>query len=442
MKTSLYLITFLSLIVDSLLKYHKADHSNDDFTNINVNRTINLVSNIVEVTTSIQIRNNQVDPADVYRVPYFKNNTSNLLFIEASMKSVDEEDETNIKIKVHKQHAAHENFTFYDLSFRSEPMNHEEERLIVIKEYYYNQYEMLPKSITLLEDQLSLYRGVYNFISFYETLEQTTRFVLPNLTGKSKVIGYTKDNAAIDENKIIYKLVEPVEPLKALDTKIHFEANVPYYELNYAEKTVDISHWGNIVVEEKFEVVHTGAKLIGEFGRVDFSSKGHKKGGRNSLFGLVAILPLKANNLWYRDEIGNVSTSYSEREWDNVKMDLEFRFPLLGGWKNSFNIGYNLPSKFFIEQNNLGDYKLKTNFGFPFNQVLAKTYTLRVILPENAYVSKINLPLHESYKVSYETTFSFLDFFGRTTVVITINNCFYIHDIPLEVSKISKLFNI
>ena len=53
---------------------------------------------------------------------------------------------------------------------------------------------------------------------------------------------------------------------------------------------------------------------------------------------LVANLPIRSWGLWYRDEIGNVSTSHASREWDDVKLVLYPRFPIMGGWKANFDI--------------------------------------------------------------------------------------------------------
>ena len=36
---------------------------------------------------------------------------------------------------------------------------------------------------------------------------------------------------------------------------------------NYAIKTFQVSHWGNIAVTEEYQIENIGAKLIGEFGR-------------------------------------------------------------------------------------------------------------------------------------------------------------------------------
>ena len=50
---------------------------------------------------------------------------------------------------------------------------------------------------------------------------------------------------------------------------------------NYARKTFQISHWGNIAVTEEYQIENIGAKLIGEFGRIDYDDG--VTGGKNAL---------------------------------------------------------------------------------------------------------------------------------------------------------------
>lgn len=102
-------------------------------------------------------------------------------------------------------------------------------------------------------------------------------------------------------------------PLVRENLRIHYMYNKAISVLNEAVRTFEISHWGNIAVEEKFKIENKGAKLEGEFGRIDFDDQG-RKGGRNSLGNMNAALPMKAFGLWYRDEIGNVTTSHATRE--------------------------------------------------------------------------------------------------------------------------------
>jgi len=105
----------------------------------------------------------------------------------------------------------------------------------------------------------------------------------------------------------------PMKPMEIEKLKIHYEFNHPLGILNYASVTYEISHWGNIAVEEKYQVENIGAKLEGEFGRVDYDDYG-RFGGKNAIRDLRAKYPVKAYGLWYRDEIGNVSTSNAARE--------------------------------------------------------------------------------------------------------------------------------
>lgn len=56
------------------------------------------------------------------------------------------------------------------------------------------------------------------------------------------------------------------------------------------------------------------------------------------------ILPASAQDVYYRDEIGNISTSHLQVLDDSVEVEVRPRFPLFGGWKTHYVIGYNLPS--------------------------------------------------------------------------------------------------
>src|ERR1700761_2673872 len=46
----------------------------------------------------------------------------------------------------------------------------------------------------------------------------------------------------------------------------------------------------------------------------------------------------------FSDTNGNISTSAMRVHKDLVELDLRPRFPLFGGWKTHYTIGYNVPS--------------------------------------------------------------------------------------------------
>lgn len=62
------------------------------------------------------------------------------------------------------------------------------------------------------------------------------------------------------------------------------------------------------------------------------------------VFTFQTVLPAAATDVYYRDEIGNISTSHMRVLSDSVELDLRPRFPLFGGWKTHYVLGYNVPS--------------------------------------------------------------------------------------------------
>lgn len=56
----------------------------------------------------------------------------------------------------------------------------------------------------------------------------------------------------------------------------------------------------------------------------------------------------------------------------------------MGGWKSNFNLGYNLPTKFHTMTDGKNNYNLTLPFGIPFSDILAKNFTLRLVMPDGA----------------------------------------------------------
>lgn len=110
-------------------------------------------------------------------------------------------------------------------------------------------------------------------------------------------------------------------------------------------RTIEISHWGNIAVEETLDIYHAGAKLKGPFSRFDYM---RRQGGSASVKSFKTLLPSTAADVYYRDEIGNISTSNlrmpgKSSKGEPAELELRPRFPLFGGWKTHYTVGYNVP---------------------------------------------------------------------------------------------------
>ena len=385
----------------------------EDFVIEEVKRTIDLKKSIISIENQIKIKKTSFEDTFRYLVP--KNNTYSLVRITAEIQS---------KKKLQLQKVSDDkDYDYYDIVLQGSTE-------FIVKEDYFEKIEFKPKNIYIKENQLELFLDSINLISSYPVKTTTTTVILPS--ENTRIIKYNKSNSNKSGDKIIYSLTEEIPPLISKKLYIHFENNKPLTVFNYAIKTYQVSHWGNIAVTEEYQIENIGAKLIGEFGRIDYD-EGHT-GGKNALKSIRAKLPLRSWGLWYRDEIGNVSTSNARRELNDVDLLLTPRFPILGGWKSNFDIGYNLPTKFHVTTNNKGNYLVNLTFGMPYQNMLARNYTVKVILPESADNIKVKLPIDTPYNINYDKDYGCLDLFGRKSVIITLNNMYDVYNTNIFIS--------
>lgn len=72
--------------------------------------------------------------------------------------------------------------------------------------------------------------------------------------------------------------------------------------------------------------------MQGEWSRLRYMQD-PRRNGASSIKDLVAVLPRSAHSLYFRDEIGNVSTSSVKRQRERMEVRLQPRFVLFGGWQ-------------------------------------------------------------------------------------------------------------
>ncbi len=162
---------------------------------------------------------------------------------------------------------------------------------------------------------------------------------------------------------------------------VHYTNNLPFAKLSSMVREVEVSHWGSIAVEEIYELQHAGALLKGGFSRFEYQLR---RGVQSPSFrNLVASLPAQASNIYYRDQIGNISTSDIRVDRDgNLNLDIQTRFPLFGGWQTQFYIGYSVPTELALFVAPDDRYNLKVDFNTPFQDVWVEDMEMKVILPE------------------------------------------------------------
>ena len=65
--------------------------------------------------------------------------------------------------------------------------------------------------------------------------------------------------------------------------------------------------------------------------------------GRAAIRGFMASLPRTAHSVYFRDPIGNISTTSLNYRLQALEVILSPRYPLFGGWVTEFTLGYSLP---------------------------------------------------------------------------------------------------
>uniref|UniRef100_A0A1I7W677 Dolichyl-diphosphooligosaccharide--protein glycosyltransferase subunit 1 n=1 Tax=Heterorhabditis bacteriophora TaxID=37862 RepID=A0A1I7W677_HETBA len=175
-----------------------------------------------------------------------------------------------------------------------------------------------------------VYQGTVLFPSAYTVVKERTIV----RTGTGKIISATALAPSKQESdRVIYGPYYNSPPFNTKIIKIHYENNGPFVVATTVERRIEISHWGNIAVEDYIELVHKGAQLKvfycyfqcqGSFSRLDYQMD--RRGRRQpTLQYFTTILPASAKDIYYRDEIGNISTSAVRVRADSVDVEIKPR---------------------------------------------------------------------------------------------------------------------
>ncbi|XP_051966930.1 dolichyl-diphosphooligosaccharide--protein glycosyltransferase subunit 1 [Xyrauchen texanus] len=384
----------------------------DGLVNEEVKRSVDLSTHIAKISAEIQLANHGHSHVQSFTLALESELAPHLAFFGASVKGEEEEDEA-LELKETTIHG--QSGQFFEAKLPS-PLAVGRKLRVKVEMVLSHVLTPFPTHITQAERQLVVFQGNHYFYSPYPTHSQTTHVRLASKTVET----YTKlGNPTKNDEAIEYGPFKDVPPFSQDVMKIHYENNTPFLTISSITRTIEVSHWGNIAVEETIDIRHTGAYLKGPFSRYDYQRQSDS--GISSVKSFKTILPASAQDVYYRDEIGNISTSHLQVLEDSVEVEIRPRFPLFGGWKTHYIIGYNLPSYEYLY--NLGDqYALKMRLvDHVYDDQVIDLLTVKLILPEGAR----NIHMETPYPISRsldELHYTYLDTFGRPVLVATKNN--------------------
>lgn len=274
-----------------------------------------------------------------------------------------------------------------------------------------NALDMYPSEIEQKDKQLVMYSGSHYAYLPYKCKTQTTKVTLSS----SNIESYSKLKPVSQSEAVItYGPYSNVEPLSFDEMTVHYENNNPFLVVTKLERTVELSMWGNIAIEETLDVKHAGAKLKGSFSRYEFQ---RENSGVSAVKMFKTVLPAAASDVYYRDDIGNISTSALRFLEDSVEVELRPRFPLFGGWKTHYFLGYNVPSYEYLFSKGDNFVLNMRLLDHVFDDMLVEDFTLKIILPEGCKVGKLHTP-YPVKRGKDSLHYTYLDTNGRPVLEI------------------------
>ncbi|KAL4511992.1 hypothetical protein ABPG72_012837 [Tetrahymena utriculariae] len=412
----------ICLILAALLQLGFSINQQDvaDVVIESANREIDLTQRYVTSTIKLKLFNKGKTPVNnfYYALPVDQIQNTILVVIRYNDQR---EVGGNLQEDFVMRHQYNTTFIRFELEHSIAPQS---SAIITLEEKFVNRQVPYPREIRINEDQKILFKdNAYIYTPYFVKTQYT-------VYKASNIITHTESEKAqkLRKGGIKFGEFSEIQAFSSYPIEIHSENNTPLIYLTKATKSIDVSHWGNIAVDSSYNLVNEGAYLKGEFGRVDYN-KYNPQSGKHALKSLSAELPYHATGVWYRDVIGNISTSngFRDKQEKVVKLNIMPRYPVVGGWKSAWNLGYNLNTTRYLHTDGNDGFVLKQLFSIPFNDLLAQDYELKVILPEGATDIKSELPFSVDSQYT-ENTFSYLDTNGRPTLVFKKKNVIDFHN--------------
>lgn len=398
------------------------------FKNTNLVHVVSLEKNYVKENINVAIENIAKAAQDAYYLPFTADQISRLGGVEVK----DRKDIGAAPFVAEVVEFNQESDVQYLRIKLPKPLAPGASQTLGISYYLLKAYSPLPASIKQEEAQFLTYTFSAYLPSVYTTTKQKTEVKFPSanipdytkLPGSGDVTEFPqKQGAKLTYGPFDEKPAGAHEPVT-----VRFEFNKPVTHISRLERDIEVSHWGgNVAFEDRYTLYHRGANLSSLFNRVKWQQAQYYKGATSALKELKFPLRVGSADPYYTDVIGNVSTSRFRSNQREALLEIKPRYPLFGGWKYPFTIGWNSDAKNFLRRTAGGGFILNVPFlegpkqpeGVEYEQV-----ELRVILPEGAEHVKFttSIPAQSINSADVEIHKTFLDTIGRTALVIKARN--------------------
>ncbi|KAF9676675.1 hypothetical protein SADUNF_Sadunf08G0027700 [Salix dunnii] len=431
----------LPFLILTLLAVSAASSTNQ-IQILNAERRIDLSSHIVKVFLTLKVENVMTAPASEIFLAFPPAQADHLALVKAQAAIGKKKKKSYVHLDVNPTELpdAPNGTKYFSISLLN-PLSSGETATLEVLYILTHSLEPFPAEISQSESQLVYFRDSALILSPYHVKQQTTFLKTPS----TKMESFTRvEPTKFAGRELKYGPYEDHPPYSFSPVIVHLENNSPFAVVEELLREVEISHWGSLQITEHYKLVHAGARHKGVFSRVEYQSR-PSFSGTSSFKHLLASLPPRVHSVYYRDDIGNISSSHLRSDYRKSELEIEPRYPLFGGWKATFVIGYGLPLEDFLFESPDGKRYLNFSFGCPLAETVVDKLTIKVglllliicihdavvVLPEGSKDPSAAVPFPVEQRL--ETKYSYLDVVGRTVLVLEKKNVVPEHITPFQV---------
>ena len=221
----------------------------------------------------------------------------------------------NLSVKEAHPKGTPDSISFYSVSL-PKPLSKGDTLTLEVVAAFTNVLQPFPEKITQRDIHLVMLQESAQYLSPYVVESQSLSIKLPN----ARIESYTKlENSKVQGSEIKYGPYKNLAQYSYAPIVVHFESKAAFAVAEKLVREIEVSHWGNVQVTEHYNLVHRGAQLKGEFSRLEYQDRPNPQ-GVSAFRHLLARLPPRAHSIYYRDDIGNISTS--QMQSDSKKVDI------------------------------------------------------------------------------------------------------------------------
>ncbi|RYP47054.1 hypothetical protein DL768_006849 [Monosporascus sp. mg162] len=398
------------------------------FQNENLVHIISLEKNYAKETINVIVQNISPEPQDEYYLPFTGERMERLGGFEVKDKKDDSV--TGFAVEA-VEFDSYSDIQYYRIRLPA-PLSSKSKQTLSISYYQLKAFAPLPAAIDQSDKQYLVHSFSAYAPSAYTTLKQKTEVKLPttDIPDYTKIAAAekTEESPQKQGSKLTYGPFPEVPAGAISPARVRFEFTKPVTYVSQLERDVEVSHWGgDIAFEERYTLFNHGANLSSLFNRVKWSQSQYFNPQTSALKEMKFPLEIGSRDAYFTDAIGNVSTSRFRSNRKEALLEIKPRYPVFGGWKYPFTIGWNADARRFLKKATGDTYVLNVPFlegpkqgeGIQYEQT-----QVRVWLPEGAENVKFHTTIPASSVLGYtiDRQQTYLDTIGRTVLTIKARN--------------------